>query len=89
MNPVVFIRQKSKFIQKTQGQSKVRRLSELQWQYVIKTACLIDTTICDWAEPSCLYRIDVRQVAVESFVIESIANQKFIFHIKTREISLG
>ncbi len=38
LNPVAIIRQKSKFIRKTQGQPKIRRLSELQWQYVIKTA---------------------------------------------------
>jgi len=38
MNPVALIRQKSKFIRKAQGQPKIRRLSELQWQYVIKTA---------------------------------------------------
>ncbi len=38
MNPVAIIRQKSKFIRKTQGQPKIRRLSELQWQYVIKIA---------------------------------------------------
>lgn len=38
VNPVAIIRQKSKFIRKTQGQPKIRRLSELQWQYVIKTA---------------------------------------------------
>lgn len=37
-NPVILIRQKSKFIRKTQGKPKIRRLSELQWQYVIKTA---------------------------------------------------
>jgi len=37
-NPVALIRQKSKFIRKAQGQPKIRRLSELQWQYVIKTA---------------------------------------------------
>lgn len=37
-NPVATIRQKSKFIRKTQGQPKIRRLSELQWQYVISTA---------------------------------------------------
>lgn len=37
-NPVALIRQKSKFIQKQQGTSKIRRLSELQWQYVIRTA---------------------------------------------------
>jgi site-specific recombinase XerD len=38
MNPVALIRQKSKFIQKQQSHSKIRRLSELQWHYVIKTA---------------------------------------------------
>ena len=38
MNPVVMVRQKSKFIQKHQGQSKIRRLSDVQWQCVIKTA---------------------------------------------------
>lgn len=38
MNPVALIRQKSKFIRKQQVQPKIRRLSELQWQYVIETA---------------------------------------------------
>ncbi len=38
VNPVAMIRQKSQFIRKTQGQAKIRRLSDLQWQYVIKTA---------------------------------------------------
>lgn len=38
VNPVALIRQKSKFIRKKQGQPKIRILSELQWQYVIKTA---------------------------------------------------
>jgi len=37
MNPVALIRQKSKFIRKRQSQIKIRRLSELQWDYVIKT----------------------------------------------------
>ena len=37
-NPVALIRQKSKFIRKQQGATKIRRLSELQWQYAIKTA---------------------------------------------------
>ena len=37
-NPVALIRQKSKFIRKQQGGPKIRRLSDLQWQYVIKTA---------------------------------------------------
>lgn len=38
MNPVALIRQKSKFIRKQQGKTKIRRLSELQWQYVISKA---------------------------------------------------
>ena len=38
INPVALIRQKSQFVRKTQGRPKIRRLSELQWQYVIKTA---------------------------------------------------
>lgn len=38
MNPVALIRQKSKFIRKVQSKTKIRRLSDLQWEYVIKTA---------------------------------------------------
>lgn len=37
LNPVKRIRQKSRFIRKQQGQSVIRRLSELQWDYVIET----------------------------------------------------
>ena len=37
-NPVALIRQKSKFVQKRQGQTKVRRLSQQQWQTLIDTA---------------------------------------------------
>lgn len=37
-NPVALIRQKSKFVQKRQGQTKVRRLSQQQWQTLIETA---------------------------------------------------
>jgi site-specific recombinase XerD len=37
-NPVALIRQKSKFITKQQGPKKIRRLSDLQWQYVIESA---------------------------------------------------
>lgn len=37
-NPVALIRQKSKFVQKRQGLTKVRRLSQQQWQTVIATA---------------------------------------------------
>ncbi len=37
-NPVALIRQKSKYFRKQQGKATVRRLSELQWAYVIETA---------------------------------------------------
>lgn len=37
-NPVAQIRQKSKFIRKRQSQGKIRRLSPLQWDFVIETA---------------------------------------------------
>lgn len=37
-NPVAQIRQKSKYIRKQQSQAVIRRLSELQWVYVIETA---------------------------------------------------
>lgn len=40
-NPVAQIRQKSKFIRKQQHSTVVRRLSELQWSYVIETAELM------------------------------------------------
>ncbi len=36
-NPVSLVRQKSKFIRKQQGHTTIRRLSELQWAYVIET----------------------------------------------------
>lgn len=38
MNPVAQIRQKSKFLRKTQSQKAIRRLSELQWSYVLDAA---------------------------------------------------
>lgn len=38
MNPVAQIRQKSKFLRKTQSQKPIRRLSELQWSYVLDAA---------------------------------------------------
>jgi site-specific recombinase XerD len=37
-NPIKMIRQKSKFIRKLQNKPKIRRLSELQWQYVLDAA---------------------------------------------------
>jgi site-specific recombinase XerD len=38
MNPVSQIRQKSKFIRKQQSQMQIRRLTELQWEYIIETS---------------------------------------------------
>lgn len=40
-NPVARIRQKSKFIRKRQHKAPIRRLSELQWAYIIETAELM------------------------------------------------
>lgn len=37
INPVALIRQKNQFIRSAQNQKKIRRLSELQWKYVIDT----------------------------------------------------
>lgn len=37
-NPIALVKQKSKYIRKKQGGPKIRRLSELQWQYVISKA---------------------------------------------------
>jgi len=37
VNPVSHVKQKSRYFTKTQGHSKIRRLSELQWSYVIET----------------------------------------------------
>ncbi len=51
MNPVTLIRQKSKFIRKVQEKPKIRRLSELQWHYVIeKTKELADKQSNDYNE---------------------------------------
>lgn len=38
MNPIALIRQKSRYIQKKQTRAPVKRLTETQWQYCIKTA---------------------------------------------------
>lgn len=40
-NPISQLRQKSKFIRKQQGTQKIRRLSDLQWSFVIETAELM------------------------------------------------
>lgn len=40
-NPVAQIRQKSKFLRKQQSQGKIRRLSPLQWDFVIESAELM------------------------------------------------
>lgn len=37
VNPLLQIRQKSKYFQRRQGKPKIRRLSELQWHFVIET----------------------------------------------------
>lgn len=37
-NPISQIRQKSKFLRKHHGKKTIRRLSELQWAYIIETA---------------------------------------------------
>ena len=37
-NPIAQIRQKSKFLRKRHGKKTIRRLSELQWIYIIETA---------------------------------------------------
>ena len=38
INPITQIRQKSKFLRKRHGKQSIRRLTELQWDYVIETA---------------------------------------------------
>ena len=38
VNPILHVRQKNRFFKKTQNKGKIRRLSELQWDYVIETA---------------------------------------------------
>lgn len=40
-NPITQIRQKSKFLRKHHGKKTIRRLSELQWSYIIETAELM------------------------------------------------
>jgi integrase len=51
-NPVALIRQKSKFIRKQQGHTRIRRLSELQWHYVINTAKALANKAPEWHERS-------------------------------------
>ena len=40
-NPIALIRQKSKYLRKHQQKAKIRRLTELQWSYVVDTAELL------------------------------------------------
>jgi site-specific recombinase XerD len=49
INPVKRIRQKSKFVRVQPEQQQVRRLSELQWDYVIETADIMaeKNTLCE------------------------------------------
>jgi integrase len=42
-NPVALIRQKSTFLRQDQNQALVRRISDLQWDYVLETAELMAT----------------------------------------------
>jgi site-specific recombinase XerD len=42
-NPIAQIRQKSKFLRKHHSKKSIRRLSELQWAYIIETAELLAT----------------------------------------------
>lgn len=44
VNSVALIRQKSKFIRKQQSQTQIRRLTLLQWEYVIETATTMANT---------------------------------------------
>jgi len=41
VNPILYIRQKNKYFRKRQGKPKIRRLTDLQWFYVIETAELM------------------------------------------------
>jgi site-specific recombinase XerD len=50
VNPIRIIRQKSKFIQKTQAKPKIRRLSELQWQYILDTTKELTVERTDYSE---------------------------------------
>jgi site-specific recombinase XerD len=38
INPLLQVRQKSRFLRRSQTKAKIRRLSDTQWQYVIQTA---------------------------------------------------
>lgn len=40
-NPIAQIRQKSKFLRRESGYKDVKRISELQWSYVLETAGLM------------------------------------------------
>jgi len=64
-NQVALIRQKSKFIRKDQDKSIVRRISTLQWDYVVETAELLATETPEEHERtlfimSCLFAMYLR-----------------------------
>ncbi len=42
-NPVALIRQKSKYLRKQQQKARIRRLTDLQWTYVVETAEVLAT----------------------------------------------
>lgn len=63
-NPVALIRQKSKFIQK-ESRAEIRRISNLQWEYVIETAEILANENPDEHERTlfimnCLYAMYLR-----------------------------
>lgn len=65
MNPIALIRQKSKYIRKQQAQTQIRRLSVMQWEYVINTARQMATNNPEKHERtlfimSCLYSMYLR-----------------------------
>ncbi len=64
-NPVALIRQKSKFIRKDHNQAVVRRITNLQWDYVIETAQIMADDDPDQYERSlfimnCLFAMYLR-----------------------------
>jgi len=52
LNPVALIRQKSRYLRKQQSKAQIRRLSELQWSYVLETAEYMAAEVPDLHERS-------------------------------------
>ena len=73
-SPVALIRQKSKFIQKDQQRAIVRRISNLQWDYVLETAEMMATDTPEHHERTlfimnCLFAMYLR-------ISELVANER-------------